>query len=150
MRAPSDPPGRCSLKVGGGGGVAVGRAYGTIRGVLTGGRPVGRPTQARPCTPGASRCVLLGWLPHTAAPYREEEGVRLAGRDGAAAALALRAELARRASQPTEMLLPGTTPGLVEAALASGLRLTRPPGLLLLGHGTDPPKALAISGYWLL
>jgi hypothetical protein len=93
---------------------------------------------------------LLGWLPHTAAPYREEEGVRLAGRDGAAAALALRAELARRASQPTEMLLPGTTPGLVEAALASGLRLTRPPGLLLLGQGTDPPKALAISGYWLL
>jgi GNAT superfamily N-acetyltransferase len=84
--------------------------------------------------------------------YVDRQGLigPLAGRDGAAAALALRAELARRASQPTEMLLPGTTPGLVEAALASGLRLTRPPGLLLLGQGTDPPKALAISGYWLL
>jgi GNAT superfamily N-acetyltransferase len=84
--------------------------------------------------------------------YVDRQGLigPLAGRDGAAAALALRAELARRASQPTEMLLPGTTPGLVEAALASGLRLTRPPGLLLLSQGTDPPKALAISGYWLL
>jgi GNAT superfamily N-acetyltransferase len=84
--------------------------------------------------------------------YVDRQGLigPLAGRDGATAALALRAELARRASQPTEVLLPGTTPGLVEAALASGLRLTRPPGLLLLSQGTDPPKALAISGYWLL
>jgi GNAT superfamily N-acetyltransferase len=84
--------------------------------------------------------------------YVDRQGLigPLAGRDGAAAALALRAELARRASQPTVVLLPGTTPGLVEAALASGLRLTRPPGLLLLSQGTDPPKALAISGYWLL
>lgn len=32
MRAPSDPPGRCSLKVGGDGGVAVGRAYGRHQG----------------------------------------------------------------------------------------------------------------------
>ena len=84
--------------------------------------------------------------------YVDRQGLigPLAGRDGATAALALRAELARRASQPAEVLLPGTTPGLVEAALASGLRLTRPPGLLLLSQGTDPPKALAISGYWLL
>ena len=74
----------------------------------------------------------------------------LAGRDGAAAALALRAEFARRESQPVEVLLPGTARSLVEAALASGLRLTRPPGLLLLSGGTDPPQALAISGYWLL
>jgi GNAT superfamily N-acetyltransferase len=74
----------------------------------------------------------------------------LAGRDGQAAALALRAELARRESQPAEVLLPGTAPSLVETALASGLRLTRPPGLLLLSGGTDPPQALAISGYWLL
>jgi hypothetical protein len=74
----------------------------------------------------------------------------LAGRNGQAAALALRAELARRESQPAEVLLPGTAPSLVETALASGLRLTRPPGLLLLSGGTDPPQALAISGYWLL
>ena len=44
----------------------------------------------------------------------------LAGRDGAAAALALRAELARRTSQPAEVLLPGTARSLVETALASG------------------------------
>jgi hypothetical protein len=65
-----------------------------------------------------------------------------AGRDGAAAALALRAELARRASQPAEVLLPGTARRLVETALASGLRLTRPPGLLSLSGGADPPQAL--------
>jgi GNAT superfamily N-acetyltransferase len=74
----------------------------------------------------------------------------LAGRDGAAAALALRAELARRESRPAAVLLPGTAPRMVETALASGVRLTGPPGLLLLGDGTDPPQALAISGYWLL
>jgi hypothetical protein len=68
----------------------------------------------------------------------------LAGRDGAAAALALRAELARRASQPAEVLLPGTARSLVQTALACGLRLTGPPGLLLLSGGADPPQALAI------
>ena len=78
-----------------------------------------------------------------------------AGRDGAAAALALwaelalRAELARRASQPAEVLLPGTARRLVETALACGLQLTRPPGLLLLSGDADPPQTLAISGYWL-
>jgi hypothetical protein len=59
------------------------------------------------------------------------------------------AELAHRESQPAEVLLPGTARSLVETALASGLRLTRPPGLLLLSGGTDPPQALAISDYWL-
>jgi hypothetical protein len=34
-------------------------------------------------------------------------------------------------------------------ALASGLRITRPPGLLLLSERLDPPQAVAISGYWL-
>ena len=84
--------------------------------------------------------------------YVDRQGLigPLAGRDGAAAALALRAELAHRESEPTEVQLPGTAPSLVETALASGLRLTRPPGLLLLSEGTDPPQALAISGYWLL
>jgi GNAT superfamily N-acetyltransferase len=74
----------------------------------------------------------------------------LAGRDGQTAALALRAELARRESRPAEVLLPGSARSLVETALASGLRLTRPPGLLLLSDGTDPPQALTISSYWLL
>jgi hypothetical protein len=76
--------------------------------------------------------------------YVDREGLigLLAGRDGAAAALALRAELARRESRPAEVLLPGTARGLVETALASGLRLTRPPGLLLEAGGwagTHPP-----------
>jgi GNAT superfamily N-acetyltransferase len=84
--------------------------------------------------------------------YVDRQGLigPLAGRDGAAAALALRAELARRESRPAAVLLPGTAGSLVETALASGLRLTRPPGLLLVSGGTDPPRALAISGYWLL
>jgi hypothetical protein len=83
--------------------------------------------------------------------YVDRQGLigPLAGRDGAAAALALRAELARRASQPAEVLLPGSARSLVETALASGLRATLPPGLLLLSEGTEPPQALAISGYWL-
>ena len=94
---------------------------------------------------------LLGGEP-IAYAYVDGQGLigPLAGRDGAAAALALRAELARRASQPAEVLLPGTAHSLVETALASGLRLTGPPGLLLLSGGADPPQALAISGYWLL
>jgi GNAT superfamily N-acetyltransferase len=81
--------------------------------------------------------------------YVDRQGLvgPLAGRDGAAAALALRGELARRESQPVEVHLPGSARSLVETALASGLRLTRPPGLLLLSGGTDPPGALAISGY---
>jgi hypothetical protein len=84
--------------------------------------------------------------------YVDRQGLigPLAGRDGQAAALALRAELARRESQPAAVLLPGSARRLVETALASGLRLTRPPGLLLLSEGTDPPQALTISGYWLL
>lgn len=84
--------------------------------------------------------------------YVDRQGLigPLAGHDGAAAALALRAELARRESQPAEVLLPGSARSLVETALAGGLRLTHPPGLLLLSKGTDPPQALAISGYWLL
>jgi GNAT superfamily N-acetyltransferase len=93
---------------------------------------------------------LLGGEP-IAYAYVDRQGLigPLAGRDGAAAALALRAELARRESRPAAVLLPGTAPRLVETALASGLRLTGPPGLLLLSDGADPPQALAISGYWL-
>lgn len=83
--------------------------------------------------------------------YADDHGLigPLAGRDGEAAALALRAELARRESQHAAIDVPGSARKLVATALGSGLRATRPPGLLLLSEGTDAPQALAISGYWL-
>jgi GNAT superfamily N-acetyltransferase len=83
--------------------------------------------------------------------YVDDRGLigPLAGRDDEAAALALQTELARRESQHAAIEVPGSARGLVATALASGLRATRPPGLLLLSEGTGPPQALAISGYWL-
>jgi GNAT superfamily N-acetyltransferase len=83
--------------------------------------------------------------------YVDDQGLigPLAGRNGEAAAVALQAELARRESQDAEVHVPGSARRLVETALASGLRATRPPGLLLLSEHSEPPKALAISGYWL-
>lgn len=73
----------------------------------------------------------------------------LAGRSSEAATLALQAELARREAQHAVVHLPGSARRLVETALGSGLRTTRPPGLLMLSERDEPPKALAISGYWL-
>ena len=70
----------------------------------------------------------------------------IAGVDGPAAADAFRAEVARSAGSAT-ILVPGTSRELVAAALEAGLRFTRPPGLLLLAAGVEPPRALAISGY---
>jgi GNAT superfamily N-acetyltransferase len=70
------------------------------------------------------------------------------GRDREAAALALRAELARAPGEVT-VLVPGTSAELVEAGLAAGLRISGPPGLLLLSRGVLAPTALAISGYTL-
>ena len=83
--------------------------------------------------------------------YVDSQGLigPLAGSDDEAAAIALQAELARRESQHAELHVPGSARRLVETALASGLRITRPPGLLLLSERSDPPQALAISGYWL-
>jgi GNAT superfamily N-acetyltransferase len=83
--------------------------------------------------------------------YVDSQGLigPLAGRDGGTAAIALQAELARREAQHADVLVPGSARSLVETGLASGLRATRPPGLLLLSAATDPPQALAISGYWL-
>ena len=72
----------------------------------------------------------------------------LAGRDGAGAAAALRAELGR-ADGDVSLDVPGSARELVETALAAGLRITGPPGLLLLSRDVAPPRALAISGYWL-
>jgi hypothetical protein len=83
--------------------------------------------------------------------YVDDQGLigPLAGRHGEAAALALQAELGRRESQHAAIDVPGSARRLVATALGSGLRATRPPGLLLLSEGTDPPEALTISGYWL-
>lgn len=73
----------------------------------------------------------------------------VAGVDGEAAADALRAELAR-ADGDVNLVIPGSSRELVGAAIDSGLRFTRPPGLLLLGAGVEAPRALVISGYALL
>jgi GNAT superfamily N-acetyltransferase len=83
--------------------------------------------------------------------YVDDQGLigPLAGRHAEAAALALRAELARREAQHAELHVPGSARTLLATAVASGLRATQPPGLLLLGEGSEPPQALAISGYWL-
>ena len=72
----------------------------------------------------------------------------IAGVDAAAAADALRSELAR-AKGEVSFDAPGSARELVEVALAAGLRITGPPGLLLLSRGVEPPRALVISGYWL-
>jgi GNAT superfamily N-acetyltransferase len=73
----------------------------------------------------------------------------VAGVDPPAAVDALRSELAR-AEGEVSLDIPGSARDLVEAALAAGLRITGPPGLLLLSRGLEPPRALVISGYWLL
>jgi len=73
----------------------------------------------------------------------------VAGVDPPAAAAALRSELAR-ADGEVSLDAPGSARDVVEAALAAGLRFTGPPGLLLLSRGLEPPRALVISGYWLL
>ncbi|HWJ33362.1 MAG TPA: GNAT family N-acetyltransferase, partial [Gaiellaceae bacterium] len=66
----------------------------------------------------------------------------------AAAARALRAELAR-AAEPVRGRIPGSARELVEVALQAGLRLGSVPGLVLLSPGVEPPTALAPSGYML-
>lgn len=69
----------------------------------------------------------------------------IAGLDGATAAMALEAEIARGVER-TVILVPGSARELFAAALRAGLRITGPPGLLLLSNG-EPPRALALSGY---
>jgi GNAT superfamily N-acetyltransferase len=73
----------------------------------------------------------------------------LAGRDEAGAASALRSEFARHAHRTVSVAVPGSAARLVEAALASGLRM-EDPGLLLLSPPANPPRTCAIHGYWLL
>jgi GNAT superfamily N-acetyltransferase len=71
----------------------------------------------------------------------------IAGCDEASAAAALRAELSREPKATIE--IPGTSRSLVRVAFTAGLRLTAPPGLLLLSDGIEPPRSLAISSYGL-
>lgn len=73
----------------------------------------------------------------------------LAGRDGASAAAALRAQLARCAERTTFIAIPGSSARLVEAAVTSGLRL-EDPGLLLFWPPVDPPRCLAFHSDWML
>ena len=73
----------------------------------------------------------------------------VAGRDAASAAAGLASELARPLASEVTLDVPGSARELIGVALAAGLRITGPPGLLLLSPGVEPPRALAISGYWL-
>lgn len=73
----------------------------------------------------------------------------LAGRDEAGATDALRSEFARHTHRTVSVAVPGSAARLVEAALASGLRM-EDPGLLLLSPPANPPRTCAIHGYWLL
>jgi GNAT superfamily N-acetyltransferase len=73
----------------------------------------------------------------------------IAARDEESAAAALAGELARPLAREVTLDVPGSARALVELALAAGLRITGPPGLLLLSRGVEAPRALAISGYWL-
>jgi GNAT superfamily N-acetyltransferase len=70
--------------------------------------------------------------------------------DEEAAGAAVRAELARRHGLPTQLHAPGSAAAIVEAALAAGLRIAGPPGLLLLSRPHRPPDSLAIGSYTLL
>lgn len=70
----------------------------------------------------------------------------VAGLDGAAAARALEAELAR-VEGDVRVRIPGTSRALVAVALRVGLRLGPVPGLLLLSDGVAAPTALAVSGF---
>ena len=71
----------------------------------------------------------------------------IAGRTAEAAGGALRAELAPGGM--ASVTVPGSSREIVAAALAARLRLTRPPGLLLLSADATPPSALALAGYTL-
>jgi GNAT superfamily N-acetyltransferase len=72
----------------------------------------------------------------------------LVGRDSESAAAALVAGLEEES--PSTIQVPGTSRSLVRTALAAGLRLTAPAGLLLVSAELEPPRLLAISSYGLM
>jgi hypothetical protein len=47
------------------------------------------------------------------------------------------------------VLIPGSARRLVEVAVAAGLRLVPPPGLLLLSSELSPPTGVAVSNFFL-
>jgi GNAT superfamily N-acetyltransferase len=101
---------------------------------------------------GHARCTVWGRAGEPVAYSYAGPGARIgpvAGTDGSAAAGALAGELARLNGRPAALDVPGSSRELVELALAAGLRITGPPGFLLLGRGLAPPRALALGGYWL-
>jgi GNAT superfamily N-acetyltransferase len=71
------------------------------------------------------------------------------GADPAAAAAALHTELAL-ADGEVRVRIPGSARDLVAVALATRLRLSPTPGLLLLDRATPAPAQVAIAGYTLL
>lgn len=71
----------------------------------------------------------------------------LAGATARDAAAALESELARL--EDATLVVPGSCTEVVASAFASGLRIVRVPGLLLLSSGVDAPSALVVSGYTL-
>lgn len=97
----------------------------------------------------AERTVWLRDGRPAAYSYRFPEGAvgPVGGVDPAAAAAALRGELARGGA--VTVRIPGSSRALVECALAARLRLAPTPGLLLLSEGVRPPDALAIASYTL-
>jgi GNAT superfamily N-acetyltransferase len=97
----------------------------------------------------AERTVWLRDGCPAAYSYRFPEGPvgPVGGVDPAAAAAALRGELARGGT--VTVRIPGSSRALVECALAAGLRLAPTPGLLLLSEGVPAPDALAIASYTL-
>jgi GNAT superfamily N-acetyltransferase len=74
----------------------------------------------------------------------------LVAADGEDAADALRAELSRRGGAQALVRVPGSAAAAVEIALAAGLRLAQPPGLLLLSRPGGPPASLVPGSYTLL
>lgn len=74
----------------------------------------------------------------------------VAGIDEETAGAAVCAELSRRRGQSAQVFAPGSARGIVQAALAAGLRLGESPGLLLVSRPHLPPNAVAISSYTLL
>ncbi|MDX6511856.1 MAG: hypothetical protein QOE36_1360 [Gaiellaceae bacterium] len=101
----------------------------------------------------ARRTVWLRDGEAVAYSYLWPQGGRIgpvAGLDGEAAGLAVRAELARRAPLPSSLLVPGSARECVKAALEAGLRLVGPPGLLLVSDDVVAPRSLCAGGFALL
>ena len=73
----------------------------------------------------------------------------LMGLSSSDAAAALQTQLSGVATH-CSLLIPATSRDLLDAALASGLSYTRPPGLLLSSCALPLSNALALGGYWLM